>query len=103
MSKNSMGDAAVGRLCTTTTMRIESVLYHSSKIIYSGVLSYSRSEKASRNACECVHTYKETSPPALPARSCRRSLYPGTYRWDTYLQQQFKLHFTKILILMQQF
>ena len=38
MSKKSMGDAAVGRLYTTA-MRIESVLYRSSTMKNSGVLS----------------------------------------------------------------
>ena len=30
-----------------------------------------------------MHTYKATPPPALPARSCRRRLYPGSCRWET--------------------
>ena len=53
MKKKSMGDAAVGRLYTTA-MIIESVSYRISTMIYLGELSYSGSEKASRDTCQCV-------------------------------------------------
>ena len=36
------------------------------------------SEKASRDVCQCVRTYKATPTPVLSVLSCRMRLHPGS-------------------------